>query len=177
MKKKGFTLVELLAAIIILGILAIVVLPDIIDIFNSSQRSSLKVQENQLLDAGGLYVQDYCSNPMWGGNECANNYYGDTYYDEDGDIHQVVYVCSGYLKSLGYIDDIYFDKDNLCEGAAVFDYNISDNSFSRLKGYLACGPYGKVYVTGGDYSYVMSSYGTSEVYYSTSYDGLYSDEK
>ena len=41
MKKKGFTLVELLAVIAILAILVIIALPNVIGLFQSAQRNSL----------------------------------------------------------------------------------------------------------------------------------------
>ena len=44
MKKKGFTLVELLAVIAILAILVIIALPNVLSMFNSAKKSTFKTE-------------------------------------------------------------------------------------------------------------------------------------
>ena len=48
MKKKGFTLVELLAVIAILAILVVLAFPNIIDMFNTSKKNSFAVEVKEL---------------------------------------------------------------------------------------------------------------------------------
>ena len=43
--KKGFTLVELLVVIVIVGILAVLIVPNIVDSFNEANTNSMKIQE------------------------------------------------------------------------------------------------------------------------------------
>ena len=74
MKKKGFTLVELLAVIAILAILIILALPNILDIFNNSQKNSFKIEvqtiyrtaQQEFLINGGSSVSFYRN----GGSSC-----------------------------------------------------------------------------------------------------------
>ncbi len=49
MKKNGFTLVELLAVIVILGLLVLLIVPKVIGIFNSSKVKSYEVSINNLV--------------------------------------------------------------------------------------------------------------------------------
>ena len=48
MKKKGFTLVELLAVIAILAILVIIALPNIMSLFNKAKQSSFETEVKQV---------------------------------------------------------------------------------------------------------------------------------
>ncbi len=48
MKKKGFTLVELLAVIAILAILVIIALPNVIDLFNDAKKNSFANEIREL---------------------------------------------------------------------------------------------------------------------------------
>lgn len=51
MKKKGFTLVELLAVVAILAILVIIVLPNVLDMFKESKKESFATEAKSLYDA------------------------------------------------------------------------------------------------------------------------------
>ena len=55
--KKGFTLVELLAVIVILGIIMTVSIPAISKWINRSKNESLESQKQTLLMAGEAYAQ------------------------------------------------------------------------------------------------------------------------
>ena len=48
MKKKGFTLVELLAVIAILEILTIITLPNIVSMFNEAKKNSFTTEIKEL---------------------------------------------------------------------------------------------------------------------------------
>ncbi len=59
MKKKGFTLVELLAVIAILAILVIIALPNIMGIFNNAKKSSFLTEAKRIYrGAEQAYVKD-----------------------------------------------------------------------------------------------------------------------
>ena len=56
--KKGFTLVELLAVIIILGLLAIIAIPSIIGILNNEKENISDSMKNIIINASSLYIED-----------------------------------------------------------------------------------------------------------------------
>lgn len=58
MKKKGFTLVELLAVLTIFGILCILVIPPILNQVKNNQKEISKTQENIIFHAVYLYLED-----------------------------------------------------------------------------------------------------------------------
>ncbi len=56
--KKGFTLVELLAVIIILGLLTIIAIPSIIGILNNEKENISDSMKNIIINASSLYIED-----------------------------------------------------------------------------------------------------------------------
>ena len=54
MKKKGFTLVELLAVIAIISILIIVVLPNVISLFNQSKRNAFLIEVKSIFNSADI---------------------------------------------------------------------------------------------------------------------------
>ena len=64
MNKKGFTLVEVIAVVAILALLAVIAVPNVVKLFNSGKNDTMTIQENQVLDAANLFLEDYCRNPM-----------------------------------------------------------------------------------------------------------------
>jgi len=67
--KKGFTLTEILVVIALIGVLLLFVMPNLVKIFSNSVKSTMKVQEKEIEDAGHLYLDDYCKNKI-GNNTC-----------------------------------------------------------------------------------------------------------
>lgn len=55
--KKGFTLVELLAVIIILGMLVVLLVPNVISLLKSNNLKVYKIKEKELLRAAEDYIQ------------------------------------------------------------------------------------------------------------------------
>ena len=55
MKSRGFTLVELLAVIVVLAVIALVTAPNIINLLNDSKTRLSETQEQQILKAARLY--------------------------------------------------------------------------------------------------------------------------
>ena len=141
MNKKGFTLVELIAVIAIIGILAILVLPDIVEYFNETSDDTMKIQENQVLDAANLMIEDYCIHPI-----------NDTYKSKCPDIANTsgsnAYVCTYSIYDNGYIENqIKFRNASDCSGFVIYDF--SNNKYSNGKAYLYCGENGIDYKTEG----------------------------
>ncbi len=59
MKKKGFTLVELLAVIILLGLLTFVVMPSVIGFIKEAKEKSYQQQLSNLKESAIRYVSDH----------------------------------------------------------------------------------------------------------------------
>ena len=119
--KKGFTLVELLAAIAIISILAIFVVPNIIKLFNNSVDSAMETQEKQVFDGAVLYVTDYCKRPI-SGKVCSSNYVNDSF------------VCLSDIQASGYIDSVLY-RGSTCKGVIIFE----NGSYYKGNTYLYCG--------------------------------------
>lgn len=64
MKNKGFTLVELLAVIVVLAIIAVIAVPQILAIVNSSDMGTFKDSATGLLESAELYYTRYAGQEM-----------------------------------------------------------------------------------------------------------------
>ncbi len=93
--KKGFTLVEILAVIVLMGILLGFAVPSVINI-SKKQKANLKEQKIEIIvDAAEEYLKD---------NKDAY-YTGDKdYFTFDG---ENIYVTTKNLEDKGYVDDVY----------------------------------------------------------------------
>ena len=62
MNKKGFTLVELLVVVVVLGLIAIVLVPIIQDTLNKSKNKINSINIKQVEDAGKIVAEEilYC---------------------------------------------------------------------------------------------------------------------
>lgn len=129
--KKGFTLLELLAAIVILSLLMLMLIPNLIDYYNDSLAENMVTQESNVRDAAKLFVQDYCVNPI------TDQYYNNCpvrYKDNK-------YVClsdiqTAILTDVPYIKDVKY-KDTSCKGVVVFTA-ASTGVYSEANTYLVC---------------------------------------
>lgn len=57
--KKGFTLVELLAVIVVLGVIALIAVPTILDVVEDSRKGAFKDSASGLLESAELYYTQY----------------------------------------------------------------------------------------------------------------------
>ena len=142
MKKNGFTLLELIAAISIIAVISIIVLPDFLNMFNKSVKESMKITENNVLDAANLYIEDYCRNPISNDHltYCRNNR---TFYERDK-----MFICLGTLQDKNYLDEVTYKEETSCIGVITYTYR--DYKYSDGKVYLLCGENGNyTYITEG----------------------------
>ena len=131
MKKNGFTLVELLAVIAILGVISVIAIPAVMDMFNNSIDHTMKVQEQGMLDAGNLFVQDSCGRNAINKDRKA--------ICNAGISGKKAYIVSDILTKFGYIDPMYFRESVACMGFVEYDYDSSTGKFSNGKSYVYCG--------------------------------------
>ncbi len=147
MKKNGFTLIELIAAIAIIAVITLMVVPNVISIFNKSKRSILDTQISNIKDASLLYVNDFCKYPL-NGNGCPVSY-------DTGR-----FICLSEIQSptsttnsTGYIGTISY-SGNECKGVSVIS-EVSGITSSSV--YLKCG---SEYFPEGTTSTTVSPYST-----------------
>lgn len=62
--KNGFTLVELLAVIMLLGLLIVFVVPNIVKLFKNSNDTLSVFQIKELKSSVEIYINDTCLNPV-----------------------------------------------------------------------------------------------------------------
>ena len=55
MKKKGFTLVELLATIAVLSVIALIAIPIVINVVEKAKKSALVSSVNGLVESANMY--------------------------------------------------------------------------------------------------------------------------
>jgi len=124
--KNGFTLVELLAVIAVIGILLFIVLPNFVNIFNNANEGSMVSQENQMVDATKLLIEDFCRHPL-----SKNKGHCDDVSWQAND--NTKYTCYEFLYNNGYMDEIV-SQGNRCDGFVIYNSDYSD-----YKAYISCG--------------------------------------
>lgn len=132
--KKGFTLIELMGTIALMAVLILLVVPNVVKMFNSASKRLMVSEEGSFKSAAEIFVQDYCIDPLYDDkgqkNVCPVMYYTNNY------------LCLNTLQSSsslskGYIEDIIFKKQ-ACQGVAVFDKTAGKNSYKTVNVYLRC---------------------------------------
>lgn len=119
MNKKGFTLVEIIAIVAILAILVIIAAPNVMKLFKEGKEKTMTIQENEVLDAAKLYIEDYCRNPISSSylQECNDNRYelflfGDV--NNDGNLSILDKVrFDKHLENNGVIDKAIIERGDL----------------------------------------------------------------
>lgn len=151
MKKKGFTLTELLVVIIILGIIILIVSPNVIKLYNDSVKKTMLEQERQVGDAANLYVQDYCGKKISDDYICSSHYTSITNGNK--------YLCLSEIQSAGYIKTVFYKK-NPCDGIVVFSQD-SNGRWNNTKTYLYCAKN-----SNGEYRYITDDDSSVKTTYS-----------
>lgn len=98
MKKNGFTLVELLAVISILGVIMIITIPGMLNLLGKSRHALSDLEKKNIKEAGTYYITDI--------DESITNYNGLSGYDFKKYIasNEYIKVSLKTLIELGYYD-------------------------------------------------------------------------
>ncbi len=118
MNKKGFTLIELTAVVVILAIVGVLVIPKILKVKETNINRLYKEQEDRLVDKAKEYMNDnYISSTL------------DTFV-----------ITKTQLISGGYISEIY-DLNNKAEICNAYVEITSYTTTPIIKAYLSCDGY------------------------------------
>ncbi len=119
MKKKGFTLVELLAVIAILAILVIVAMPNVLGMFNQAKANTFVTE-----------VQEYMNTATTGFMQSALTSKGSTLYFGNGGADSGVDITLGKLDMSGTEKNyfIQMDRNGEFERVVIYDENFCYDS-------------------------------------------------
>lgn len=126
MNKRGFTLIEVLVVIALLGVLLLLVVPNLTKVFSKSVKNTMKIQENEMKDAGILYLEDFCKNPL-PNKECPNTITKGENKKYNG------YISLDDLVNNEYMDEVSLDGSK-CKGCIIY----TDN---KAEAYITCDNY------------------------------------
>lgn len=148
--KNGFTLMELLGVIVILGLLVAISVPAVTKILNKNKINAIKIDENNLSDASQLLINDFCDNPISSKyKEYCKPDSTDTTTKNKSLVRKkddfTYYICISDLKALNYYESDIKYGTTLCEGYVLFKND--DKKFRNGKTYVSC-------KDGSDYAYV-----------------------
>jgi len=119
MKRKGFTLIELLAVIVIMGTILLLIVPNVVRYLNAGSTKAMEIEEENILDAAQIYINDYCLDPISNSYVCPSTY------------KTSKYICLSDLQDSKLITkDIKFQGDT-CKVIVLFG--------QTDKAYFACG--------------------------------------
>ena len=140
--KKGFTLIELMAVIAILSLLSLIIIPNVVKMYNRSILKTMERQEENIVDASNLYINDKCKYKISSNSICPQSYISE--YTRNNDTISYKYICLNDIQTSGYINEVKY-KGDTCKGVVEFTKN-SNNKYLIAKTYLYCG-------TDSNYSY------------------------
>ena len=132
-RSLGFTLVELLAVIAIVGILTLIAVPNAIKLYNEAILKEMVVQESNIKNAANIYLEDYCNSKLDDRLICPSSYEEVNNKDEK-------YVCLSDLQEANdsYIGSVKYKKDS-CKGIIVYKKDKDTDLYIDAKTYLYCG--------------------------------------
>jgi type IV pilus assembly protein PilA len=121
-EQKGLTLIELLAVIVILGIIAAIAIPSINNVISNTKEKAKVAEALQLIDAARLAYADNSSVTKWKQTADATNGYGglSTYVSKVSDqTYEVLYDGSTYKikghNSATVVNSTYTDTNEVTE--------------------------------------------------------------
>jgi prepilin-type N-terminal cleavage/methylation domain-containing protein len=111
LNKKGFTLVELLAVIVVLAIIMIIAIPSVMTAMNNAKKGAFKIEAQKVLtNAQSVYESDEMMNDVKGTAITITN-------------------LSGYTKGYCYsLDSLGMTNTGTYKGYAIVAINDNDNS-------------------------------------------------
>ena len=141
-KKNGFTLMELIAAIFILGIIGVIAVPRVLDKYNESKIDALVIQESKLVESASILKLDYCERPVdethyLNCNKYYHEYSGITNYNSKKVYTH--YICTKDLKELGYYSEDLEFSGKKCLGAVIYKLDEKTNAVIDSYSYVKCG--------------------------------------
>ncbi len=125
LNKKGFTLVELLAVIVVLAVIMVIAIPTVIDSMNSAKKSSFAMYGQKMLNAAMSKVQGDAldgksAKPVYKFSELvasSGQYKG--YISYTNNTYTVYFYNTDYIASGANYDDLETWKKADCSGASV----------------------------------------------------------
>ena len=115
MNKKGFTLVEIIAVIALIGAVMLLIIPNMARIFGNSMDKTMQLQEAGVKEAALLYLEDYCKNPMRG-KSCPSTITRNTDYTFSGTVSLATLVSEKYIDAVKY-------QETVCSGTITYNHN------------------------------------------------------
>lgn len=139
-RNSGFTLVELLAVIAILGIITLIAVPNAISLYNEGVIKKMIVEESNIKDAANMYLEDYCLSKLDDRLVCPSSY-EDGIYDAASDKIVEKYVCLSELTNdtNSYLRGRVNYKKQDCNGFVTYYYDSELGTYENPKTYLFCG--------------------------------------
>lgn len=126
-KKNGFTLVELLAVIVVLAIIMIIAIPSVLDVMNSARKSSFVIYAEKVIkDSKTQYVYDAGIGSIAGAGYYVYNIADDLGYDSTGAYEGYVVVDATNVDNPEYILFL-FDNNYM-----ITNYNVSRNKMPTV---------------------------------------------
>lgn len=139
-KKNGFTLTELLAVVALLAVLVVIAVPNVLKLFNKSNEETMTIQENQVLDAANVFVNDFCIRPL----SKNRGHCGDFVKKFNSDDTKR-YICLSVLQNNGnqdgstYLGTVNYKGGIPCNGFITYSVPDEFSTYQDGKVYLQCG--------------------------------------
>lgn len=152
MNRKGFTLVELLAVIVVLAILAVVATPNIISLLNHSKKNTTEIVLNNLRDATTGYVKEQVSLKKINLSSC--NFEINDKQTADNNTNYRMSINNNKTETKSNIgkgsqcvaaiqinalemNGIFDDKDNSCNKTSyVYAYKYNNGNYTGIKVFI-----------------------------------------